>query len=141
MRQPFQPLDSLCLQRILEKNLHLHDQVFERLLRLGALVSRRRCRRVRTRAGETVGASGNRCSLRGASKNVLDESGIDLAFELRDAFLIAIVVRIDVDELVENIASFFEPFRGEEQIEKAHQCFEILRFAIQVLENAGHRLR
>jgi hypothetical protein len=32
---------------------------------------------------------------------------IDLAFQFRDTFLVAIIVRIDIDETVERVASLF----------------------------------
>jgi len=116
---------------ILKEDFDLHAEIFESLLgasffgdwdSAGTLIGA--C------AGEAVGASGNGGCLGGAGENILEKDGIGFAFEARDAFVIAVVVRIDIDEAIERIASGLDLTCFEVEIEEADKGVEIFRFAI-----------
>ncbi len=77
-------------------------------------------------------ASRNGRGLRRARKNILQESGVGFSLELRDALLVAIVVRIDVHEAVEYFAGFLHALGPQIKIEEVHERVEIFRFAIQL---------
>ena len=95
--------------------------------------------------GEAVGASGNGGCLGGASENILEKDGIGLAFEARDTFVVAVVVRIDIDEAVERIAGGLDLACFEVEVEEADESVEIFRFAVEFLvevrDNFGDRQR
>ena len=73
-------------------------------------------------------------------ENVLQEARVDLAFEFRDALVIAVVVRIDVDEAIERVAGFFMRPAPRYRSKSAHERIEIFGFAIQFLVEARDRL-
>ena len=119
------------MQRILKEDFDLHAEIFEGLLgasffgdgdSAGALIG--------ASAGEAVGTSGNGGCLGGAGENILEKDGIGLAFEARDAFVVAVVVRIDIDEAIERIAGRLDLAGFEVEIEEANKGVEIFRFAI-----------
>jgi len=119
------------LQRILKEDFDLHAEIFEGLLgasffgdwdSAGTLIG--------TCAGEAVGTGGNGGCLGGAGENILEKGGIGFAFETRDTFVIAVVVRIDIDEAIERIAGGLDLTRIEVEVEEADESVEIFRFAI-----------
>ena len=123
--------DGFGLKRILEKDFDLDAEIFESLLGAsffgdgaggGGLIG--------TCAGEAVGASGNGGCLGGAGENILEKGGIGFAFEAGDAFVIAVVVRIDIDEAIERIAGRFDLAGFEVKVEEADESIKIFRFAI-----------
>ena len=67
----------------------------------------------------------------------MEKGGIGFAFEAGDAFVIAVVVRIDIDEAIERIASGFDLAGFEVEVEEADEGVEIFRFAIQFLVEVG----
>ena len=73
---------------------------------------------------ETVAALAARARI------VLEKDGIGFAFEARDTFVIAVVVRIDIDEAIERIAGGLDLTGFEVEIEEADEGVEIFRLAI-----------
>ena len=74
------------------------------------------------------------------AENVLQEGRVYLPFELRDSFLVAVIVGIDVHQAIQRVTSFLHLSRGEVEIEKPHQRVKVLGLAIQLLVNARHGL-
>ncbi len=96
------------MQGILQENLDLHDEILQRLLRTYLFgYGPRVLGWISSGAGKTVGPSGNGGGLGRARENVLQERRIDLTFQFRYALLVAIIVRVDIDETVQRVASFF----------------------------------
>ena len=134
-RDLLQAFQRLRLQRILQKNLRLHDQIFQRLhlaaffgnrLRgisaLGARLARLRNVRRAYRAG--LGKSG---------LDPLQETVIGAAAHALDAFLIAMVVGIDIHEPFDRVAGLRDISAIQVNVKQLDQDFEVLRFAVQLI--------
>src|SRR5580658_1816633 len=137
----FEALDSFRLERVLNENLHLNDEVFECLLR-ALFFGYGSSRRARVAGpAEAIRTRGNRSGFRGPRENVLEEAGVHFALEFGDALVIAVVVGIDVDETIEGVAGFSHASRSKVQIEETNERIEVLGFAVHFLIEARDRLR